>query len=175
MAKKRGLTEQKNALPKTDKAGRKALITSIKGAGEEVKALRARGEDVVVERGVGLSDQRIASYLYGTLGLPSHRKRRKDTGKVTVTVDDITLKKVSMASPQYAGLIRLVLEHRKANKLLGYLDEAHLDPDGRLRSTYKPFGTQTGRLSSSENPLGTGRNLQNDARELKYLLLPDAG
>jgi len=175
MSRKKSLTEQKNALPKSDKVGRKAFIASIKGASEETKALKERGEDVVVERGTGLSDQRIASYLYGTLALPSHRKRRKDTGKVTVTVDDITLKKVSMAAPQYSGLIRLILEHRKATKLLGYLDEAHLDSDGRLRSTYKPFGTQTGRLSSAENPLGTGTNLQNFDRTLKYLLIPDEG
>lgn len=175
MADKKHLTEQKNALPKSDKAGRKALISSIKSTSEESKALKAAGDDVVIERGTGLSDQRIASYLYGTLALPSHRKRRKDTGKVTVTVDDITLKKVAMAAPQYGGLIKLILEHRKATKLLGYLDEAHLDSDGRLRSTYKPFGTQTGRLSSAENPLGTGTNLQNFDRTLKYLLIPDEG
>jgi len=175
MAKKKALTEQKNALPKTDKAARKDLLQHIKQLAEETKALKAAGEDVVVERGTGLSDQKIAAYLYGTLGLPSHRKRRKDTGKVTVTVDDITLKKVSMAAPQYASLIRLILEHRKATKLLGYLDEAHLDSDGRLRSLYKPFGTQTGRLSSAENPLGTGTNLQNFDRSLKYLLIPDEG
>ena len=164
--KKRKLTEEKNALPKTDKAGRKAYTASIKGASEEIKELKASGDAVVIERGVGLSDQRIAAYLYGTLGLPSHKKRRKDTGKVTVTVDDITLKKVRMAAPQYSDLIRLIWEHRKANKLLGYLDEAHVDADGRLRSTYKPFGTQTGRLSSAENPLGTGTNLQNFDRDL---------
>ncbi len=175
MAEKRRLTEAKNAIPKTDKAARKEATAGIKRAGEEVKALRARGDDVTIERGTGLSDQRIAAYLYGTLALPSHRKRRKDTGKVTVTVDDITLKKVAMAAREYEGLIKLILEHRKCNKLLGYLDESHLDADGRLRSLYKPFGTQTGRLSSAENPNGTGRNMQNDARELKYLLLPNEG
>ena len=175
LAKKRQLAEQKDALPKTEKAARKDILTHIKQLADEAKALKAAGDDVVVERGTGLSDQKIANYLYGTLGLPSHRKRRKDTGKVTVTVDDITLKKVSMAARQYEGLIRLILEHRKANKLLGYLDEAHLDSDGRLRSLYKPFGTQTGRLSSAENPLGTGTNLQNFDRTLKYLLIPDAG
>lgn len=175
MEQKRYLVEKKNALPKADKAGRKAVLAQIKGLTAETVDLKARGLAVVVERGTGLSDQRIATYLYGTLGLPAHRKRRKDTGKVTVTVDDITLKKVAMAAPQYSGLVKLILEHRKCNKLLGYLDEAHVDSDGRLRSLYKPFGTQTGRLSSAENPLGTGTNLQNFDRTLKYLLLPDEG
>ena len=175
MTRKKALTEQKNALPKTDKLARKDILQHIKQLAEETKALKVAGEDVVVERGTGLSDQKIAAYLYGTLGLPSHRKRRKDTGKVTVTVDDITLKKVSMAARQYEGLIRLILEHRKANKLLSYLDESRVDADGRMRSLFRPFGTQTGRLSSTENPLGSGSNLQNTARELKYLFIPDAG
>jgi DNA polymerase I-like protein with 3'-5' exonuclease and polymerase domains len=175
MEKKRQLKEMKDALPKSDKDGRKALLAAIKAAAEESKELKALGKDVVVERGVGLSDQKIAGYLYGTLGLPAHRKRRKDTGKLTITVDDITLKKVYMAAPQYTDLIKLILEHRKCTKLLGYLDESHVDPDGRLRSLYKPFGTQTGRLSSAENPTGTGTNLQNFDRTLKYLLIPDAG
>jgi hypothetical protein len=175
MEQRRYLTEKKNAIPKADKSERKPIITAIKKLAEEAKALKAEGKDVVVERGVGLSDQKIANYLYGTLGLPAHRKRRKDTGKVTVTVDDVTLKKVAMAAPAYDGLVKLILEHRKCNKLLGYLDDAHIDSDGRVRSLYKPFGTQTGRLSSASNPLGTGMNLQNPDRTLKYLFIPDEG
>lgn len=39
--------------------------------------------------------------------------------------------------------------------------EMESDPDGRIRSSYKPTGTDTFRLASSENAFGRGGNLQN--------------
>ncbi|MDE2233252.1 MAG: hypothetical protein KGJ90_03945 [Patescibacteria group bacterium] len=166
---------QYDAIDKKDRAARKAFKPELDATKEAIKACRSIGRDKFVEIGTGLSDDKIAKYLYEHLKLPAAKKRRKDSSKVTVTVDEIALKKLRQKYSRYSGLIQLILEHRKCNKLLSYLDASKVDKDGRIRCQYKPFGTQSGRLSSSENPLGTGTNLQNLDRSLKTVLLPDEG
>lgn len=175
LAEKRRLVDEKNAIPKSSKSERKAKLAECKEAALLLRQCRDDGSSVEVERGVGLSDQRIIFYLYTTLKCPPHKKKNKQTGKISLTADDVALKKTAMNRPELQQLTELILEHRKCNKLLGYLAEGIVDPDGRMRSFYKPFGTQTGRLSSSSNPLDTGTNAQNFDRSLKYLLIPDAG
>lgn len=63
-----------------------------------------------------------------------------------------------------------------------------LDPDGRLRSSFAPAGTETFRWSSSENAFGNGGNLQNISKgteddpdatlhlpNLRKFIVPDPG
>jgi hypothetical protein len=47
--------------------------------------------------------------------------------------------------------------------------EMKTDPDGRLRTSYNEVGSETGRITSSESPTGSGHNLQtiSDENELK--------
>lgn len=175
LEEKRQREVEKKAIPKDKKAERKLALAAVREVASRIKDCRDSGRDVTIARGTGLSDQKIANFLYGTLQLPPHKKKRKDTGKITVTVDDVTLKKIKQGRQSIAPLVDLIIEHRKCNKLLSYLDEEKLDEDGRMRSFYKPYGTQTGRLSSSETPIDTGWNAQNTDRTLKYLLLPDEG
>ena len=163
------------AIPKTDRAGRKAFKTVVEGISLAIKDCVAEGRGKSYEIGDGLSDQKIAHFLYEVLELPAFKKRRKDTGKVTVTVDDTALKKTKMRRPIHSELIDLILEHRRCNKLCStYLNpDKLLHPrDGRFHSHYKPFGTQTGRLSSSGDPDGYGGNSQNQDREFKWLFIP---
>jgi uracil-DNA glycosylase len=68
---------------------------------------------------------------------------------------------------------RLVQEIRGLSKLQGtYLDVA-IDKDDRVRCSYNPRGTTTGRLSSSKTVFGTGMNLQNLHSEFKGFLVSD--
>jgi hypothetical protein len=152
-----------------------ALVTTSKA---KVSLLRAEGRDRQVTTGTGLSDDKIASYFYDTLGVAKQYKLRKGTkgAKRTVTVDDIALKKIRLATPKLTTLVELIREHRKATKLISnYLDPAKLSADGRLRCMYKTYGTNSGRLSSASNPEGLGLNLQNFDAKLKPLLIPDIG
>lgn len=165
-----------NAIPKTDRQERKQYKAVVDGIGSAIRDCRDTGRGVEEEIGDGLSDQKIAAYLYGTLGLPPFKKKRKDSGKVTVTVDDTALKKTKMRHPEHIKLIDLIIEHRRCNKLIStYLNpDKLLSPlDGRFHSHYKTFGTQTGRLSSSSDPWDFGGNSQNQDREFKWLFLPD--
>lgn len=175
LAEKKRLTEEKNAIPKEAKSTRKAKLSEIKALEARTRSVRLCGSHIVVERGVGLSDQRIAEYLYRVAKATVYRKRRKESNKVTETVDDVALKKVKAERGDLASVIDLIQEHRKCGKLLPYLDPSKLHKDGRLRSFYKTYGTQTGRFASSEMPDGKGNNLQNYDRSLKYLFIPDEG
>jgi len=167
--------ESYNAIPKEDKAGRKAYKPIVTRVAEAIKVCRSEGKDSIIEIGTGLSDDKICDYLYGTLKLTVIKKRRKESQTSTPTADDIALRKLRIKYPQHTKLFQLIMEHRKANKLMGYLNPNLLSPDGRLRCMYKPMGTQSGRLSSSEEPLGYGTNLQNFDGSLKQLMLPDEG
>jgi hypothetical protein len=171
----RDLRVDYKAIPKTDRAERKAFKVVVDGIGAAIRDCVDDGRGRSYEIGDGLSDQKIAAYLYGTLKLPPFKKRRKDSGKVTVTVDDTALKKTKMRFPEHVELIDLILEHRRCNKLVStYLNaDKLLSPrDGRFHSHYKPMGTQTGRLSSGSDPDSHGGNSQNIDREFKWLFTP---
>jgi DNA polymerase-1 len=50
-----------------------------------------------------------------------------------------------------------------------------LDPDNRLRCSFNPVGTTSGRLSSSKTLFGTGGNTQNLPDEMKKYIVADDG
>jgi len=66
---------------------------------------------------------------------------------------------------------KLVQEIRSLSKLLSTYLEVKYDKDNRVRCSYNPRGTTTGRLSSSETIFGTGMNLQNLPPEFKGFLI----
>ena len=51
--------------------------------------------------------------------------------------------------------------------------KTEIDPDGRMRTSYNITGTNTGRLSSRLNEFGTGTNLQNVNRSLRFPFVSD--
>ena len=191
--------EMKDALcvQKTSRADVKRRRAELRAAGLKPKAIKAEivdlelragdaelrvseikvsGRHMDIEIGAGLSDDAIAKWFYGKLGIAPIYKLRKETRTRTVTVDDIALKRIRQTTPNTSALVDLIREHRKCTKLVStYLDPGKLDVDGRLRCMYKTYGTNSGRLASAANPEGRGLNLQNIDSMLKPLLIPDAG
>ncbi|MEE8598123.1 MAG: DNA polymerase, partial [Dehalococcoidales bacterium] len=71
---------------------------------------------------------------------------------------------------------RLMLDIRSLSKRIGtYLNIGKVDEDGRYRSSYKPVGTDTGRLASGETIFGTGGNQQNWPHDLLRFFRVDDG
>lgn len=101
-----------------------------------------------------LSPAQCKKYFYETKGYQPYTNA---TGGVT-TDDKAMARIVRRYNSQEA---RLVQEIRGLRKLKSTYLEVALDPDGRLRSSWNPRGTITGRLSSSETIFGTGMNMQN--------------
>lgn len=124
-----------------------------------------------LHRAKALSGKALQHFLYDTLGLPHQRDRA--TG--SVSTKEVIVRRLMLRYP--AKLLeagQAILDHRRATKVREFLNEKGLDPDGRLRCSYK-FTTETGRLASSKNPKRTGRNMQNIDREVRSIYTPDPG
>ena len=117
-----------------------------------------------------LSSKKVAKWLYETMQVPKQVSRQ--TG--SVTADEVAVRKAMLKYPKVVPACELILKHRRTKKLLEFLDVGALDPDGRVRSSYG-FAPETGRLSSSKNPKGTGRNGQNVDRAIRGIFVPDEG
>jgi DNA polymerase I-like protein with 3'-5' exonuclease and polymerase domains len=77
------------------------------------------------------------------------------------TLDDKALSYIASKEPLLQGLVNTVQELRSLGVFKSTFVDARLDSDKRLRSSYNIAGTETFRLSSSENAFGSGLNFQN--------------
>jgi DNA polymerase-1 len=119
------------------------------------------------------SPLQLKTFFYGILGLKEIRKRNTN-GIMTAAVDRETLEKLSDLYLVAMPFVSLILALRDAGKANGFLDTP-LDPDKRMRCSFNIAGTNTGRLSSAFSSTGTGTNLQNVDRNLRYVFVPDPG
>jgi uracil-DNA glycosylase family 4 len=114
------------------------------------------------------SPKQLAEYFYSVKGYKPYRKR----GTSSVTTDEDALKRLARKGAPEASIL---LEIRRLSKLKGTYLDVSLDSDGRIRCSYNPVGTETGRLSSSKNIWGTGGNLQNSPPEFLQFMMADDG
>ena len=107
-----------------------------------------------------------AEWLYGQpprgLGLPL--QHNPATGAVTTNYEALINLRRKSDHPSLPILIDLT-ELRTRSSML----DLRVDPDGRIRTSYNEVGGETGRITSSESPTGSGHNLQTfpDENELK--------
>ncbi|MHA1591427.1 MAG: DNA polymerase [Candidatus Heimdallarchaeaceae archaeon] len=100
------------------------------------------------------SSPQIKRLLYDTLRFPKVMKDNK------VTVDEDALRALLKKYPKEA-ILQLIIQIRKARKLISTYLNVPVDADNRMRTSYNVSGTKSGRLSSSKTVFGTGLNLQN--------------
>jgi uracil-DNA glycosylase len=102
------------------------------------------------------SDTQIKTLFYDILGFKPiiHRK----TGRPTSGKE--ALMALQKRYPEFTGLFSRLDIAGSVDNSLG-VAQTPPDPDGRMRCSYNPGGTETHRLSSSENVWGRGTNLQN--------------
>ena len=109
------------------------------------------------------SHKQVKEYLYGVLKLP---KKYKD-GKLT-SGNDALLALISRGGP----LIKIIIMMRDYAKR-GTFFKVKTTDGGRVHTTFKIGGTETGRLSSSKSILGIGSNLQNIPKRARKLYIAD--
>jgi len=121
------------------------------------------------------STQQTMDYLYRELKLKAYKK--KNTKNEWVETSDVdALKRVYRLNGKGSHFARLMLDHRSlAKRISTYLNIGKVDKDGRYRSSYKPVGAETGRLSSGKTIFGTGGNQQNWPHDLLRFFLFDEG
>lgn len=114
----------------------------------------------------------LKKFLYEELGLPKVYKKDPITGKESLTTDYESLLRAHKKKPHPALECCLQLSKlRTRSQMLGI----KTDPDGRIRCSYNVVGTETGRLSCSTCPTGSGYNLQTIPKYDRDLFLADDG
>ena len=124
------------------------------------------------------STPQMRAYLYEELKNEKQTKVRKskksDEKTTSISTDAESIKKLYAQSGNES--LPLILGIRERQKLLSTYFEAAVDPDGRMRTTYKIAGTKSGRLSSAQTIFGTGLNIQNvPAGDARRLFIADEG
>ena len=120
------------------------------------------------------SPKQMMELFYNDLKLPVQHKR----GTGQPTLDDEALTRLCNKEPIIRPLVKAISEYRSIGVFLSTFVRAPLDSDNRMRCSYNICGTETYRLSSSENAFGSGTNLQNipkgtTAKEPDELSLPN--
>lgn len=136
------------------------LQTELNGIAEEhgMPELNPRSPKQLVEYFYGREFRNIKPYISRKTGRP--------------TTDEKALKRLSRRGYREAELL---LDIRKNAKLKGTYFDVPMSGDGRLRCSFNPVGTESGRLSSSRTIFGEGTNLQNQPKEMKPFFLADDG
>lgn len=114
------------------------------------------------------SNKQLTDYFYIKKGLTPYINRK--TG--AWTLDEKALKRISRKGFQEASII---LDIRGATKMKSTYLDVTLSADGRLRGSFNPVGTVSGRLSSSANIFGEGTNLENLPATLQQFIYADNG
>jgi uracil-DNA glycosylase len=113
------------------------------------------------------SPSQVAKYFYEHKGLPPYIGASGGP-----TTDDKALSRILRKTNWPEA--KLVQDIRNLKKLKGTYLDVQMDPDARIRCSWNPRGTWTGRLSSSQTILGTGMNLQNLDPRFKGFIVSDA-
>jgi DNA polymerase I-like protein with 3'-5' exonuclease and polymerase domains len=113
------------------------------------------------------SPKQCQEYFYVTKGFKPYTSLK--TGGVTT--DDKAMARI--AKRHKLPEARLVQEIRGLRKLISSYLEVKYDEDQRIRCSYNPRGTTTGRLSSGETVFGSGMNFCNLDPRFKDFLVAD--
>lgn len=129
-------------------------------AGELLQAIQER--DSIIHHIVGFplnvgSPKQMKEFFYDDLGFPPVKNRKTKQP----TCDSNALGILAQKFPLVKPLTDLIEEKRSLGVFLSTFCMMPLDTDGRMRCSYNVAGTETFRLSSSENAFGSGGNLQN--------------
>lgn len=121
------------------------------------------------------SPKQLMDYFYKELGNKAYKKKNAQ-GQYNDSIDVDALKRLVRQGGRAAEAARIMLDIRGLSKRIStYLNIGKVDKDGRYRSSYKPVGADTGRLSSGETIFGTGGNQQNWPHDLLRFFLFDEG
>ena len=142
---------------------------------EQEKNLLQLAEDLNREVGHDInynSSQQLMTYFYDECGIKPYINRK--TGNKSADVN--ALKRIVRLNQPGSAAARIMLDIRSLSKRIStYLNIGKVDQDGRYRSSYKPVGAETGRLSSGETIFGTGGNQQNWPHDLLRFFCFDEG
>lgn len=127
----------------------KGMEAESKRAGDEISNLTNKLHEITKSTLNPNSPNQLKEYFYKVKGEKPY-VNRKTGGE---TVDKNALKRLARKGHEEA---KILLEIRHLSKLKSTYLDVTLDTDNRLRCSFNPVGTESGRLSSSETIFDTG-------------------
>jgi DNA polymerase I-like protein with 3'-5' exonuclease and polymerase domains len=103
----------------------------------------------------------VPEFFYEHLKIPTIYEYDRSTKEKRVTADVKALEKIRANYPIAVPFCNAILAYREVTKLRSVFKRGLEPGTGRLRCNFSPSGTETGRLSSQQNPYGRGTNGQN--------------
>lgn len=103
----------------------------------------------------------VAELFYTHLGIPEIYEFDRKTHARKISTDIKALEKIRAAYPIAVPLVNAILAIREASKMASVFRRGIEHRGAVLRCSFSPTGTETGRLSSQQNPYGRGTNAQN--------------
>ena len=100
------------------------------------------------------SPKQMKELLYDTMDFPQVRIKGK------ITTDENALRALERKFPN-EPILEAIIMYRKTAKLIGTYLRASTDKDGKMRCSWNPSGTESGRISSSKTIWKTGLQMQN--------------
>lgn len=102
------------------------------------------------------SSKQLCILFYDELGL----KVQKDKKTGSRSSRDDALEALKLDAPELTTLFQLIQEYRSVGVFKENFIDSPLDPDKRMRCSYKVAGPETFRFASAKSAFGTGTNLQ---------------
>lgn len=103
------------------------------------------------------SPKQLQELFYSDLNLAPIKDRK--TGRISTNFESI--KKLADKEPLVWPISDILLTLRSIGVFVSTFLSSQLDVDGRMRCSYNVAGPETYRLASSQNPFGSGMNMQN--------------
>ena len=142
----------------------KSILELSKAAGEKIGTLTEQfksmcGRDINPD-----SPAQVMEYFYDTLGHKPYIHKGRPSSNIFALI------RLARAGVAEAEVLKNI---RKWSKMKSTYYDMNISSDGRLRTSWNPIGTKTGRFSSSEDIFGEGSNLQNLPDAFKAFIIPD--
>lgn len=117
------------------------------------------------------SSKQMPELLYRKMLLPVQREK----GKVTTGQKKLMHLYATIPDRGVRKVLRAIIRVRSARKFHSAYLKAKLSPEGRVRSSFNPCGTETGRWSASKYLITEGVNLQTPPPIWRPCLVADPG
>lgn len=117
----------------------------------------------------------VAQLFYHHLGLPEVYEYDRTTKTRKVSTDIKALEKLRTNYPIAMPLVNSILAFREAAKMASVFKRGLEPSRSVLRCSFSPSGTETGRLSSQQNPYGRGTNAQNLTDRVRQVVCAPPG
>jgi len=121
------------------------------------------------------STKAVPYLFYEHLGIPAVYSYDRKTKERKVVSDIKALEKIRGSYPIAVPFVNAILAYREVTKLRSVFKRGLEPGSGNLRGHFSPSGTETGRLSSQQNPYGRGTNLQNLTDEARSVVCAPEG